>query len=351
MSDTKTPEPNTKLTIRQRLWGLSITSLVVLAMMFGMFVLLDMLTGSGMLFVFAFGWVAGICNLLMGLYHEPVAVLVGLVALVLAPLALHAFLRRLTGVVPTWWRYKQSEAVVGMCVAFAIAAISMIVFVHEVYWLRHPKEPLTSSVIRRMVTTNRLREIANGVYEFSDAHDNSFPAGCTLLENGNAGHSWMTQLLPYLNEAKRFERIDFAKPWNDPVNAAVFRENNPQAFASHRKLLRDEDGYALTEFAANERVMPFGRAISFADVTDGTSNTLLCGEVRDNPQPWGSPLNGRDPAIGLNTSPHGFGANSSPKVVMFALCDGSTRAISLDISPEVLRAIATPNGGEEVPIP
>ena len=38
-------------------------------------------------------------------------------------------------------------------------------------------------------------------------------------------------------------------------------------------------------------------------------------------------------------------------VTQFALVDGSTRAIKETIDPEVLRALATPNGGEENELP
>lgn len=81
---------------------------------------------------------------------------------------------------------------------------------------------------------------------------------------------------------------------------------------------------------------------TFEGISDGTSNTLLIGEVDANFEPWGKPGNWRDPALGLNRSPHGFGCRRGSRLVYFVMADGSVRSIRDDVDPEVLRALATP---------
>jgi hypothetical protein len=90
-----------------------------------------------------------------------------------------------------------------------------------------------------------------------------------------------------------------------------------------------------------------GRKRPFSEITDGTSNAILAGEVNANFEPWGKPGNCRDPRLGLNKSPHGFG---SPFIGggHFLMADGAVKFISENIDPQVLKAIATPDGGEPV---
>ena len=50
----------------------------------------------------------------------------------------------------------------------------------------------------------------------------------------------------------------------------------------------------------------------------------------------------------MNRTAKGFGG-PRPTGGMFAFADGHVRLIPTDIAPEVLRALATPAGGEQVP--
>ena len=82
------------------------------------------------------------------------------------------------------------------------------------------------------------------------------------------------------------------------------------------------DGFALSHFAANQHVMGPNRGLKLKDITDGTSQTLLVGEVNSLLQPWGAPTNYRDPMRGLNKDPRGFGGDNDPGGVMFIFADG-----------------------------
>ena len=116
--------------------------LVVIAMIGILFALLEPI---GVFFWFVFGWIPGIYHLISGLKHEQEAVLIGLASLVLLPVFVHLFLRRLPTPVFQIWRFRQSVAVVGIACAFMITTIALIALIHEVYWIAHPSEPLTKS--------------------------------------------------------------------------------------------------------------------------------------------------------------------------------------------------------------
>jgi prepilin-type processing-associated H-X9-DG protein len=110
----------------------------------------------------------------------------------------------------------------------------------------------------------------------------------------------------------------------------------------------DERGFGLDHFSANSHVFRADRGLKFEEITDGTANTLLFGEINANFQPWGKPMNVRDPAKGINRSPHGFGGAPFAGGAYFAMADGSVRFIGENVSRDVLRALATPNGGETI---
>ena len=328
-------------------FAIVIAILVVLAML-DLFVVAVIET----VFLLLFGWIAGIFRLLSGLRHEPVAVGIGLVALIMLPVALHFFIRNLRGV-KVQWKFRQSIGVCGVFCSLMIATIGMIAMIHEFYWLAHPKESLIgdsmSTLYKDVNSRNTLKILGLGTLNFTYAREGKLPAGGTLLQDGQPGHGWMTYLLPYLEQQIVYEKIDLTKPWDAPENAEVFKDVFVHDFRSGKiPVGKDADGYQLTDYAANEHVMPFGRSLRISDITDGTSNTILCGEAAENLKPWGSPFNGRDPALGINRSPDGFGYEKPYKFVNFAMCDGSVQSLSVDTDPQILRALATPNGGESV---
>src|SRR5262249_6999261 len=133
-------------------------------------------------------------------------------------------------------------------------------------------------------------------------------------------------------------------------NAPYFRCIIPGFINSQMRSapLIDADGFGLSHYAANSRVMGPGKGMKVSDITDGAANTILIGEVNANFRPWGHPVNWRDPAKGINKSPDGFGGPRSSGGGLFAMADGSVRFIGEGVNSSVLRALATPNGGEDV---
>ena len=64
---------------------------------------------------------------------------------------------------------------------------------------------------------------------------------------------------------------------------------------------------------------------------------------------WGDPDNLRDPTAGFGTNSVQFGNPASQRgVVQMLLTDGSVRAISIDINPQTLTALASPDGEETI---
>ncbi|MCA9039210.1 MAG: DUF1559 domain-containing protein [Planctomycetaceae bacterium] len=163
-------------------------------------------------------------------------------------------------------------------------------------------------------------------------------------------HSWQTHLLPLMEQNVLYEQIELDKPWNAEENKPVF-QTEVRTFLTPGDLpsTDPETGYALTSYAGNAHIFAAGKPMTFDEITaaDGTSNTILTGDIIQNLPPWGKPGNWRDPALGINKSPHGFGSSWNGGAY-FLMADGSVQWFANDIDPQILKALSTPNGGELV---
>jgi hypothetical protein len=202
---------------------------------------------------------------------------------------------------------------------------------------------------RRNQSRHNLKGVGLAVHNYHDTFRH-LPAGGTFDELGQPMHSWATGLLPYLNQTPLYNQVSRGLPWIAPENRAIF-QTPVQAFVLPNPARRPgftTDGYAAADYAANEYVIGPGPRLTFGDITDGMSNTILAGAVVSRPRAWGDPLNWRDPGLGINTSSEGFGSPWRRDGCQFLFGDGSVTALSENTDPALLRKLATPHGGERI---
>ena len=75
---------------------------------------------------------------------------------------------------------------------------------------------------RRSQTRNDLKMIGLALHNYHDAYG-VFPPAVLKNDQGTVLHSWRTLILPYLDQAPLYQKIDLSKPYNDPVNAEAYR--------------------------------------------------------------------------------------------------------------------------------
>jgi prepilin-type processing-associated H-X9-DG protein len=135
----------------------------------------------------------------------------------------------------------------------------------------------------RATSQNNLKQIALACHNYF-AVTNVFPPG-----DDDNHFSTAAYLLPYIEQANLFQLIDFKKPITDKVNDPV-RETSIKVFLSPDdpiQHVKDKLGATNYLFNAgskppledNDGIFYHNSKVRIADITDGTSNTLLAGET------------------------------------------------------------------------
>jgi hypothetical protein len=225
----------------------------------------------------------------------------------------------------------------------------MIGVTHQTAWLASDRERLWAPALPHDPYTygkrNNLKQLGLAVHSIDEVFG-GLPSPMPL-EPGQAEHSWATQILPY---SWNYAEIDLQKPWDHPDNQAEAKKLVPLLLNSDvfPLVLRDENGYGVSHYAGNRNLFEAPQRLSLEDISDGASNTLMIGEIPAKFPPWAKPRTNRDPALGINRSPDGFGSPSGNEGTVFLMADGSVRELSRQIAPEVVEAFGTPNGKEPI---
>jgi prepilin-type processing-associated H-X9-DG protein len=299
---------------------------------------------------FVFGWAFFLREQLPEILPSRMDIVFGLIAIVLLAGGLHAVVRTRYRPQEPWRAQWTCELLVMAALLFAIGT-AVGGFGRQLEALfRLPQWVYDTgrAGARRSQSKNNLKQIGLALLNYHDAQ-NSLPAGGTFDDVGQPLHGWITPLLPYIDQAPLYQQIRHDLPWTAPENQAAFKTQfyvvkipfpyEVPAFTP--------EGYAVADYAANVHVLGPDHALAFRQMTDGMSNTIAAGEVVANPRAWGDPRNWRDPGLGINASPDGFGSPWRGRCNML-FADGSVKFLSEKIDPAVLRKLATPSGGEKI---
>lgn len=200
----------------------------------------------------------------------------------------------------------------------------------------------------RAAATNNLKQIGLAFHNFADAHG-QFPSDI-LAPDGTPLLNWRVQLLPFLEQQALFNELRLDEPWDSPHNAPLL-EKMPTVFQVPGAEPPGPGQTFYRAFSGPGAAFEPGRALRFADVTDGTSNTLAVVEAREA-VPWTKP--GTDLPFD-NSAPLRDAPDFRPLLGGHAeggfhalLLDGSVRFIRDTVHPLVLRALITRDGGEVI---
>ena len=246
------------------------------------------------------------------------------------------------------WRSGETDTKTVVIIILAVVGGTLLLGCGGLILLLLPAVQQAREAARRTQSKNNLKIIGLALHNYHDAHL-TFPPGGIYGEDETAYHSWQFQILPYVDAAPLYNRIDSDYPWTDPVNADAFRTVVPQYLhPTDESQQYAADGFAASHYAGNSNVLFPNSNIRIRDVLDGTSYTLLAGEVGAGYKAWGDPTNVRDLAGGIRVGPDTFGRDYGEPGANMLFMDGSVQFLSGDIDPDVLKALSTYDAGEEV---
>jgi hypothetical protein len=198
---------------------------------------------------------------------------------------------------------------------------------------------------RKHAETERLWDIALAMHNYHDTF-NHFPPGPEAQGEAKSGLSWRVHLLPFLGENQLYNEFKMDEPWDSEHNLKLV-EKMPLAYAPRGQAAPVAEGTTRLQLPLGQGLPGSAeRRIRFADLLDGSSNTIMVVESpAEKAVIWTKPadlvIDLENPAASL-AGAEGEGFNA----VMY---DGSVRQIPGDVDNQTLKAWLTHAGGEVVP--
>ncbi|MCL2743109.1 MAG: DUF1559 domain-containing protein [Planctomycetaceae bacterium] len=209
---------------------------------------------------------------------------------------------------------------------------------------------------KRAQCTNNIKLIVLALHNYHDVYQ-AFPPLYTVDKDGKPLHSWRVLILPFIEQAALYDKIvsggGLDEPWDSDFNKQFHNAVISVYSCPDNSLCKP--GKACTYSSiAGEVFVPAKKekdrtGVGMARITDGTSNTVAVVEVKE-PFCWMDPtaditldefVKGINVKNGRSGSFHTGGIN----IGMF---DGSVRFLSDTVIPEILRALGTCAGGENI---
>jgi prepilin-type N-terminal cleavage/methylation domain-containing protein/prepilin-type processing-associated H-X9-DG protein len=270
---------------------------------------------------------------------------------------------------------RAAFTLIELIVAIAIVGILVALLI--------PAVQSSRETARRTACKNQLRQLGLALHMYHEVH-RCFPPGSYVMGSGfpmQTGWGWGAMVLPYIEQNAIYSQIQFGAGTGVGDNLALiakpitafrcFSEIGPETI---RCAPPDAPPFQLASgnYCGSEGVLSGMSATRMAQITDGTSQTLMLGERLVQPGgptslPFTSAWCGQvafgddydlrsvpfllpDDTHQINGSPHDplcFGSRH-PNGANFAMSDGSCTFLAESIDLKTFCALGTPNGGETV---
>ena len=198
----------------------------------------------------------------------------------------------------------------------------------------------------RTASSNNLKQLGLALHNYHDAYGR-FPPAFVVDKAGKPLYSWRVLILPFIEQDAIYKKWKMDEAWDSPNNKplsdlAIKVFNDPAREASNKTPYRVFFGNGAMFDAGKPGPLASGTRLQ--DVTDGTSNTFMVIDAREE-VPWATPQElPFDPKKPLPP----LGAPGR-QLFLALLGDGSVRAIAHGLAEETLKAYITRNGGEVIP--
>jgi Protein of unknown function (DUF1559) len=198
---------------------------------------------------------------------------------------------------------------------------------------------------QRMDSSNNLKQLGLAMHNYESAY-RTLPA-TAILEKGTGKPllSWRVAMLPFIEQAGLYNQFHLDEPWDSEHNIKLL-EMMPATYQHKAKKVKP--GHTVYLAPVNEETMLRKDELAkFAQITDGTSNTIMLVEAGEEAAvPWTKPDDLDIDFENLLDVIEKLKSSAGPEIFQACFGDGSVRAISINIDMDVLKALLTRAGGE-----
>jgi hypothetical protein len=207
--------------------------------------------------------------------------------------------------------------------------------------------PATPGVLAAIEAANRtqckcnMKQLGLAMHNYHDAFK-VYPPAASRDEEGRALLSWRVVILPFIEETGLYQKFHLNEPWDSPHNLPLAnRMPPPFRCPSDRSSRSNSSNYVIV--VGPETYFPPDGQVNVKDVKDGTSLTVMVGEVAGNTVPWTKP---DDLVFDQNFTGKGNFSSAHAGGWQVLMGDGTCRFISEKTDTRILRALMTIAGKE-----
>ena len=208
--------------------------------------------------------------------------------------------------------------------------------------------PILSALLRpggasaRAQSSNNLKQIGLAMHNYHDTVG-ILPAAAIVDKKGKPLLSWRVAILPYIEQDNLYKQFKLDEPWDSEHNMKLVKVM-PRVYALPYGQGKDgETNYRV--FVGNGAAFDMVQGIKFAQITDGTSNTIMVVEGAEG-TPWTKPDE-------LEFDPQKPMAKhlrfEGDKVCQLLFADGSVRAVSKNLAESTLKLLIQRDDGMPIP--
>jgi uncharacterized protein (TIGR03067 family) len=205
------------------------------------------------------------------------------------------------------------------------------------------EEPGQKSASRaaRSRSQNNLKQIALAMHNYVSTYQ-TFPTPAIYSKDGKPLLSWRVAILPFIEQDKLYKQFHLDEPWDSDHNKTLLAQM-PKTYAPVGGDARDKESTFYQVFVGNGTIFEGPKGIKIADITDGTSNTILVVEAAEA-VPWTKPAD--LPYDDQKPLPKLGGMLKD--VFNAALADGSVHIFPEKFNEKTMRLLIIRNDGQPV---
>lgn len=191
-------------------------------------------------------------------------------------------------------------------------------------------------------SANNLKQIALAMHNYESTYE-SFPPAALCDKTGKPLLSWRVLILPYIEEDPLYKQFKLDEPWDSDHNKKLL-DKMPRVYALPNKYKPGDTTTHYRVFVGNGAGFDYVRAHKITQITDGTSNTIMCVTAAEA-VPWTKPDElAFDPEKDAGRLLGGV-VNGLAQAAFF---DGSVRTFRKIPAKATINALITRAGGEVI---